>query len=262
MNINLVRSALFFGCLILLASATALAQSDDANFTLSTGVGFTSGTYGGDEDIEDLYVPVTGSVYLGKVAFRLTVPYVSVRAPEGTVIGPDGQPVPGSGVITTESGLGDIIGGVTVFDVINSRRLGFVMDLTGKIKFGTADVDKRLGTGENDYSVQADFYKFAGQFTLMGSVGYRLRGAPADVELNDVLLASIGGTYRVSPETSFGLSFDYRESAIPDYASIQELTGFVSRRIGESWAIQMYAFTGFSDSSPDLGIGFSVSRAL
>jgi len=262
MNINLVRSALFFGCLILLVSATALAQSDEANFTLSTGVGFTSGTYGGDEDIEDLYVPVTGSVDLGKVAFRLTVPYLSVRAPEGTVIGPDGQPVPGSGDMNTESGLGDVIAGVTVFDVIKSRRLGFVMDLTGKIKFGTADVDKGLGTGENDYSLQAEFYKFAGQFTWMGSVGYKLRGAPADVELNDVLLASIGGTYRVSPETGFGLSFDYRESAIPDYASIQELTGFVSRRIGDSWRIHMYAFTGFSDSSPDLGIGFSVNRAL
>ena len=32
-----------------------------------------------------------------------------------------------------------------------------LIDLTGKVKFGTADENKGLGTGENDYAVQADW---------------------------------------------------------------------------------------------------------
>ena len=121
-------------------------------------------------------------------------------------------------------------------------------------------MDKGLGTGENDYSVNAEFYKFVGQCTLLGSVGYRMRGEPTDVDLNDVVMASIGDTYRMSPATGIGLTFDYRESAIPENASNQELTGFVSRRICDYWRVHLYAFTGFTDSSADLGV--AVGKAL
>jgi hypothetical protein len=105
------------------------------------------------------------------------------------------------------------------------------MDLTGKVKFGTADVDKGLGTGENDYTVQADFYKFVDRFTWLGSVGYVFRGDPPAIDLNNAVKASLGGTCRFTPDVMAGLFFDYRESAIPGNDSIQELSGFVSRRL-------------------------------
>jgi hypothetical protein len=31
---------------------------------------------------------------------------------------------------------------ITVYDLIRNRRLGFAMDITAKVKFGTADIDK------------------------------------------------------------------------------------------------------------------------
>ncbi|MDH3614366.1 MAG: hypothetical protein OEU90_04470 [Gammaproteobacteria bacterium] len=262
MKAKLAQIMPFLGCLVMLQSVTAVAQDSDPKFSLSAGVDITSGNYGGDVDIEDTYVPLTAKVDYGRIAFRLTVPYLSVKAPEGTIFDSGGEPLPGSGALTTESGLGDIIGSVTVYDVVSSQRLGLAMDLTGKVKFGTADEDKGLGTGESDYSVRADFFKFADQLTLLGSVGYKFRGDPTGIDLDNVLMASVGGTYKFTPDVRGGLIFDYRESTISGSDSIQELTGFVSRRISEDWRIHVYALTGFTDSSPDWGGGVQIKRAL
>ena len=262
MKVKLAQIIPLFGCVIMLQGVTAAAQDNDPKLTLSTGIDFTSGTYGGDVDIEDTYVPLTATVDYGSVAFRLTVPYLSVTAPEGTIFDPGGEPLPGSGALTTESGLGDIIGSVTFYDVISSRRLGLAMDLTGKVKFATADEDKGLGTGESDYSVQADFYKFVNDFTLLSSVGYKFRGDPTGLDLNNVFVASLGGTYKFTPDVNGGLFFDYRESSISGSDSIQELSAFVSRRVSEDWRLQIYGLTGFTDSSPDWGGGIRIKRIL
>ena len=262
MKVKRARTVSLLGCTIMLLSVTAAAQESDPKFTLSTGVNFASGTYGGDVDIEDIYVPLTAIVDYGRVAFRLTVPYLSVKAPGGTFFDSGGEPLPGSGAVTTESGLGDIIGSVTFYDVINSQRLDFALDLTGKVKLATADEDKGLGTGENDYSVQADLYKFIDKFTLLGSVGYKFRGEPPGTDLNDVLMASIGGTYKFSTDVNGGMFFDYRESAISGNDAIQELSVFVSRRVSDDWRLQAYVLSGFSNSSPDWGGGIQVKRTM
>ena len=262
MKLKTVQIVPLLGCLIMLQSTMSAAQDNGPKITLSTGAEFTSGTYGGDVDIEDTYVPLTATVDYGNVAFRLTVPYLSVDAPEGTIFDSGGEPLPGSGAMTTESGLGDVIGSVTFFDVINNQRLGLAMDLTGKVKIATADEDKGLGTGENDYTVQADFYKFVDQFTWLGSVGYKFRGDPTGIDLDNVLMASLGGTYKFTPDVNAGLFFDYREAAISGSDSIQELSGFVSRRLSEDWRIQVYALTGFTNSSPDWGAGLQIKRIL
>jgi len=262
MKVKRTLAASLLGCAIPLLSVMAAAQDSDPKFTLSTGINFASGTYGGEVDIEDTYVPLTAIVDYGNVAFRLTVPYLSVTAPGGTIFDPGGEPLPGSGAVTTESGLGDIIGSVTFYDVINSQRLDFAMDLTGKVKFATADENKGLGTGESDYSVQADLYKFIDKFTLLGSVGYKFRGDPAGTDLNDVLMASIGGTYKFSPDVNGGLFFDYRESAVSSNDAIQELSAFVSRRVSDNWRVQAYVLSGFTNSSPDWGGGIQVKRTL
>ena len=190
-----VKTGALLSCLIISCSV-AVAAEEVPRFTLSAGAEYTTGTYGGDTDIEDLYVPFKATLDFRRVSFRLTVPHLSVRAPEGTVItGPGGEPVPGTGDIVTNSGIGDVIGSVTVYDVVRNRRLGFAMDLTGKVKFGTADADKGLGTGENDFTVQADFLKFADRITWIASIGYKFRGQPPDAVLDDAFLASAGGAY-------------------------------------------------------------------
>ena len=252
----------FLCCVAMLQGVPAMAEDFDARFTLSAGVDITSGTYGGDEDIEDTYIPLTVTADYGPVFYRLTVPYLSVRAPEGTILDSDGVPLPGTGEITTESGLGDVVGSATIYDVVYSERLGIAMDLTGKIKLGTADEAKGLGTGENDYSVHADIYKFLHRLTLMSSVGYKFRGDPADVDLRDVLVASVGGTYNITRNLNGSFFYDYRESAISGSDALRGITGLVSHRISDDWRLQVYAMTGLSDSSPDWGAGLTMTRVL
>ena len=251
------------GIALALTSVDSAADNDDPVFRFSTGVDYTSGDYGGTVDIEEVYVPIAGSVDYGRFGFRLTVPYLSVTAPAGTIItGPGGQPVPGTGASTTESGLGDIVGSVTMYDVISNRELGIALDITGKIKFATADENRGLGTGESDYSMQADVYKYFDDFTLLGTAGYKVRGDPAGVDLENTFFGSVGGIYNFTPKTRGGLIYDYRDSAFSTSDSIRELSGFVSQDINDDWRIQIYALTGFSDSSPDFGGGMVIKRAF
>jgi hypothetical protein len=257
-----IQRSLLLGGLVLLAGVATAEQGKDPRLSISAGAEYTTGTYGGDADIEDFYVPLKASVDLKRFSFHLTVPYLSVRAPEGTVItGPGGEPIPGTGDIVTNSGIGDVIASVTVLDVIHNRRLGFAMDLTGKIKFGTADVDKGLGTGENDFTVKADFLKFADRVTWIGSLGYKFRGQPPGASLDDALLASVGGIYKFNGDTRGGVFFDYRESSIGADPA-QELSVFLSNRISADWRLQGFVFKGFTDSGADWGAGLQVKRYL
>ena len=52
MNMKSIQLMSLLGSLTMFASATAMAQ-DDTTFSLSAGMEFTSGRYGGDVDIED-----------------------------------------------------------------------------------------------------------------------------------------------------------------------------------------------------------------
>jgi len=236
------------------------AMAESPRFSLGVGAEYTTGDYGGDESVDEFYLPVTGTLDLERVTFRLTVPFLSVRAPELTTIsGPDGQPMVGEGPTVTESGLGDIVASATVFDVLSSSSGDLAMDLTGKIKFGTADEEKGLGTGEQDYSLQADVFRFFDRATLMGTAGYAFRGDPGSYELDDTLFASAGASYVTSEATSISAFFDFREASVPGSDSLQELSAWVSTRLGANGRAQLYVLAGFGDSSPDWGGGLSFS---
>ncbi len=245
---------------LLCACASSLAQGADSGISLSTGVEYSSGGYGGTDDIEEIYAPVTGVFSLDRLAFSVTVPYLSVSAPSGTTVTePGGEPVSGSGAMVTESGLGDVVLGLTIYDVFLDIDRGIAIDITGKVKIGTADIDKGLGTGEEDYLLRADMYKFFDQFTLMGSAGYKVRGEPPGVDLSNSLLGSIGGSYALNDKTSVGFIYDYRDSSFEDGDPLSEATLFSMHRLSESLHLQLYAFAGFSDSSPDWGAGVYLS---
>jgi hypothetical protein len=246
-----------------LVGADAGAQDGAADLRFSTGVEYSTGQYGGTEDIEEIYVPFTFRAGFDRFGLRLTVPWLSVTAPEDTVItDPGTEPLPGSGATITESGLGDVVGALTLYDLYVNDNADVVVDVTGKVKFATADEAKGLGTGENDYTLQFDAYKFFDRLSLQGTVGYRLRGDPPGVDLNDVLLASVGGAYLASADTLVGVYFDYRESSISGTDDIQELSGFASFRLGRAWRMELYAFTGLTDSSTDFGGGILFSTNL
>lgn len=248
---------------LVLAAVPGIAAAEAPRFSLGAGAEYTTGDYGGDESVDEFYLPVTATLDFERVALQLTVPFLSVRAPELTTItGPDGQPVVGVGPRVTESGLGDVLASVTVFDVLTAADGDFALDLTGKVKFGTADEDKGLGTGEQDYSLQADVFRFFATATLMGTVGYAFRGDPQGYDLDDTFFASLGASYAVTDRARVGAFFDYRDASVPDTDTIQELSAWMSTRVGARGRAQFYLLAGFGDSSPDWGGGLSFSASF
>ena len=231
-----------------------------AELKFTSGFDYSSGKYGGTESTDILYIPLTIKNEGVSSLFRLTVPLLTIRGPSGgdiIGIGPDGQPIrAGNGPRETESGLGDVIAAYTYY-AYESAATGTYIDLTGKVKFGTADETKDLGTGENDYSAQIDFYKTVGNLTWLLTGGYRVYGDPPGVDFDNAFYGSVGGVVKRSRETSIGIIYDFREKIQPTSDPLSELTVYISSKSGKGARFQWYALTGFSDASPDWGIGFT-----
>lgn len=241
--------------------AQVAGAAEAGNFSLSTGFDYSSGKYGGNTTTDILYIPVIGKYETGRWIFKLTVPYVRITGP-GNVVRDIGQfKTITTATRTTQSGLGDVVAAAT-YNVYAGGPSDPIVDLTGKVKFGTADENKGLGTGENDYAAQVDIYKGFDKLTAFGSVGYKVLGSPPGFTLNNVWYGSLGGAYQLTQKTSSGLIMDLRQKASPAGAPQRELTAYVSHKIDKTWKAQGYVVKGFADGSPDWGAGATVSYAF
>lgn len=234
----------------------AYAGDSQTSYRVASGLEYTTGDYGGTVSIDEVYVPFTFSATRGRISARVTVPYLSVDGPAAALYGDlIDAAEPGATESVTESGIGDVVASLTVFDVITSSRLGVAVDLTGKVKIGTADPDRGLGTGENDYTFLVDIYKFTEHGALIGTFGYKFRGEPAGVALEDVFVGSVGGLVETGDRSRFGLFYDYREASLLNGDELREVSVFGSHDLGRAWRFQYYLFSGFTDSGPDWGCG-------
>lgn len=154
----------------------------------------------------------------------------------------------------TTSGLGDIVASAS-YSVLREGTSTVGLDVGARIKFGTADEAERLGTGENDFSLQADLYKPLGATSLFATFGYRWYGDPPGIELRDVPFLALGASYRLDGDTAIGFAYDYRPRIIEGGSPISEATLFWSKRVAPEWKWQVYALVGLSDGSPDAGVG-------
>ena len=236
---------------------------DYQEFKFSTGFDYSSGDYGGSSDTDILYVPFTGKYMTSKYAIKMTVPYLRITSDE-LVVTSGGEVIGTSqGLLqtdrNTESGMGDI---VTTFSYYLFEEAGErpMVDLNAKIKFGTADEEKGLGTGENDFAFDVDLVKTKGSAAYFGTLGYKLYGDPALINFNDVFYFNLGFSYRVNTKTSGGLMYDFREKTTENGNSLSEFTPFLTYRINKDYKLMGYLVAGLADGSPDYGIGFTVSR--
>src|SRR5712692_10924357 len=144
----------------LLACGQGALGADAGEFSLGVGFNYSTGDYGTSTSTEIISIPLTARYDHGPWIFKLTVPYLRISG--GTSV------VPGVGRVTstnpkrrgggageaTATGLGDIVASATYTAFYNSATT-FGVDVTGRVKLGTADRDQGLGTGEADYGMQA-----------------------------------------------------------------------------------------------------------
>lgn len=245
----------FFTVFLMLFSPIVWAEG---TISLTTGFDSSTGKYGGTDSTNILNIPVSAKYQTDDYFFKLTIPYIRVTTAGGVVqgMGPIRKSIT---KVTTQAGLGDIItsAGYTVYygDAL-------LLDLVGNIKFGTADANRNLGSGENDYSMQIDGYYTMKKITLLGTLGYKIIGAPAGVSVNNIFYSSAGFSNKFSDKISAGLMLDIAQASTDLAPGKRELTIFVSNKINPTTKIQAYLLEGFSDSSPDHGIGFMVTGTL
>jgi len=266
-----VLSSLITAALMVANLNMVVASAEDEQkgmLKLTAGVDYSSGDYGQTDDTQMLYLPFTLKYESLPWGLQLTVPWLSI-AGSGTVVGgiDGGIVIGGHGAIgghgkrqrqTTESGLGDVVAGVS-FALDTLWGFGPLVDLTAKTKFATADETRGLGTGENDYSLQVDIANSYGRFTPFGTLGYKFMGDPPDFDLNDVLFASAGVDYWFHPALSGGVSFDFRESSSLASTDAEELLTYLNWKFTDRWSVNGYGVLGLSDGSPDSAIGVQLT---
>lgn len=259
-------SATIFG--FIAASATA------GELSFGTGAEYTEGDYGTDSDNSALYVPFTVGYSADAYSWSVTVPYLSVtgevaysrtgvRVPTqdlGSSTGSGAGPGGGSSPTTTvsgersESGMGDVTLSAT-YRLLRGRTAEPSLGMTAKVKFATADENKNLGTGENDYSLQVE----AGLGSVYGYLGYLFIGDTATTDYNDIPFGALGvstpvGTWSVGAEY-------YAEQAVLDGIDpVSEATVSAGRELGKDHWLNFYLIKGFSDSSPDWGAGVGITH--
>jgi hypothetical protein len=267
-------SKTLLACALLVAAGAAHA---DDGFSLGVGADYSSGKYGTDTTTTIFQVPVTAKYSTGDWSFKASLPWMRVKGDANVVPGlgevvnlnPRGR---GRGVGTgtgtggtttttndTASGLGDLRLAAT-YSIPTSNGLG--IDLTGNAKIATADQDKGLGTGANDYGVAVDLYRDFSGTTLFGGVGYTWLGQSDYIDVDAVANANAGFSRKVGDAASVGLVYDWREAASVSAEPRSELTGFYAFPAGDKNKMQVYATKGFSDGSPDWGAGVSFTAGF
>lgn len=277
------------------SGAPQAADSGAGELEIGTGFDIASGKYGGSARVDELSVPLILRYKTGSLGYKLTVPFLRVAGPAdavpldgGTVIctdssgsgggnsGPgsrnsgrgslddcdDDNGVPGSASgsqRSTRSGLGDVQLEIT-YELPEFREGGPTLELTGKIKLGTASASKGLGTGKNSYSLQADAAQPFGNFSVLGGIGYRVYEKITGAALKNTPFVALGGKWRFGDATSVKLVYDRRWPVEAGSVHAAELTATLEHELGRNWRLETYLLKGITNASADLGAGLVIAR--
>lgn len=262
------RSAALFSLLL----AAGVAHADDG-FSLGIGADYSTGDYGSDTTTKILSVPVSAKYATSDWTFKASLPWVHVEGDANVVPGlgsllnlnPIGRGRGNSGGGTTAptsgttSGIGDLRLAATYAIPLQGS---WGVDLTGNVKVATADEDKGLGTGANDYGAAIDAYRSVGTATtLFGGVGYTVLGDSDYIEVDSVFNGNVGVSQKLG-NSSVGVMYDYREPTSEASDDRSEVTGFYSFPTSDTSKMQLYATKGLTDGSPDWGAGVSFTAGF
>ena len=257
--------------------------SDETVLAVGLGAEYSEGDFGLPGESRFAASTLRFRLSHGPWTARVAVPY-QYTSGNGNVVGPPDAPVicnseddnsgPGNAedrcqaqssapsTTTThrshEHGIGDVTLAL-LYTIEPIREYLPYVELGVKAKFATADADKGLGTGRNDYTLGIEMDKSFGPVTPYVAVGYRFVGNPAGLELRDMVLVSGGLTYEVGDALDLGVAYDYRSHSSRGADDSHELGPFASWKLTRNWRVGGYASFGLSDGAPDWSAGTNVT---
>lgn len=250
---NLAKSVFIFLALVCFPCAADAAQ-EDGKWSGSLGYDYSSGKYGGVNTTTTRSLPVSLSYAKGDYAFDLTIPYVWQDGPTGRILR-----FPLRLEITNVSGIGDVSASVTRY-FLGDNEDAANFSLKALVNFGTADTNKGLGTGKNDYSLQGDVSKAFGPVTtLSATLGYTVVGKLDRLDMRNIYYGALDAAFDVSEKLTTGLTLNFGMSAFTGARNPRDLTVYLSYPVSKNARLSVYLLKGFSDSSPDHGNGASLA---
>lgn len=259
---NWIASALMG--VAILASPSVHADAD-TYLTLSSGFDYSSGKYGTASSTNTVSVPVSALYETGAWSLKVTVPYLIVTGEGDVVVSgrTGGRRATTTTMMmktrTTQSGLGDVVTMAT-YDLYSSDESNSGIDLTGRIKFGTAS--KAFGSGLNDYSAQMYAYTSVGDLSPSFSLGYEVVGSSTTAPMNNVFFGSIGTGYRLTDQTRIGMDYRYAQKASATGSEQKDASLYASQELSRDIYLRGYVLKGFSAASADSGFGMSIATTF
>ncbi|HEY0634606.1 MAG TPA: hypothetical protein VGE00_04410 [Gammaproteobacteria bacterium] len=264
---------------ILLLPLSSGALLAEGTYKLGIGADYSNGDYGTGDTATLWSLPLSHSYQGEGWGWGITVPYLILRSSGNVVVGSGGMIGTGADTTTTNGGGGPGGGGMTATTTTNSTTtesgLGDVtlrgsVDLveegdiapwvgfTLKAKLATADENKFLGTGENDYAAQLELAKGR----VDGYVGYKYLGDPSYVDFNNVAYGALAVTFTQASKTFYTIEGYTEQAAIDGGDPKQELSLILDHRLTARQRLSGYVFKGFTDASPDWGAGLALKHAF
>jgi len=268
--------ATLFALLILVVSWFAgvkLALAAESEFSIGSGITYSSGDYGGSTATQILTIPFVARYERDAWTLRATLPYQRITGPGNVIpgVGPVavsalgstvGLPLLGGGTSSqttsrTVSGVGDASVAATYMLYSADKSAG--VGLTGRVKFPTGDEKQALGTGSTDSGMQVEGFRRIERTTLFGAIGYTWFGSSPIAQFENVANFGVGASHRLEGDDLLGIAFDARRAGSPAPAALRELSAFWTHPIDRQWRTQLYAMKGFATGSPDWGAGLNAA---
>lgn len=228
--------------------------------TTSMGAYYSRGKYGdafAESDTRIRYLPIAHEIKRGNWRYQATIPALEISGPANVLVnlGSVGR----FGNRAEASGLGDIMLSATYELPPIGEGLPF-LDLGVEVKLPTADDSRGLGTGRFDAGVQLDAFQVIKGNTVFGSLGYKYRRpSPNYPEIRNAWIGSVGVGRAISENWQGGIIYDYRQAVSDLTGETHELLPYISVSATQRLQMMFYIIHGFTDDSPDRGMGIQMN---
>ena len=212
-----------------------LSVQADNFTTLSTGLSYSDGQSDiiNSDDVTSTSIPLLLSVKKDKLSFGVSMSYLTIE----------------SGNIN-EQGIGD-----TTLSLGYDLTQNFTVKLREKL--ATGNENKSLSTGENDTSVQLEYFAVSPKnISFFGSAGYKFTGKASGQNMQNTAYASIGTGIIYGNKSTIGVSLDYKESVFKNLDDQLGIAAFISKPLNDTYILS--GFAGF-DNTQTKTIGVSLT---
>ena len=236
-------------------------KSDDSPINAKFAYDWTSGKYGRARDSTASIGSLTVTADFTDYSADVVVPYMRQTGPGRLILVPGRRPVVILGPDEKVTGLGDVTGGVTRY-VLNQEDHHIDLDVGVIVKFATASVQKGLGTGKYDYSIQSAIGREMAGFNATLTGGYTFVGKVEGQDYHNAFYGSLDLAYDVTKATSVGVTYSHGASIVPGSPASRDAQLYVTFKPSKRTKIEVYYLKGWTTQSPDRGAGISAAFDL